>query len=185
MFHIPAANSRIYWILKEIDQDMAKTAQASGCAHCIGKLDRSDFPRKPRGIPEGLSEEFSTRYSLCCRREGCRKRVTPGSVRFLGQKVFIMLFLVLASSVSSKLRSQVTAKTGVSRHTLRRWRVYWQEEFPQTPFWRHVRGLLMPPPDPSNLPAGIFHNLGVDLDDSMGLIRVLRFLAPISRSRRE
>jgi len=185
MFHIPEANSRIYWILKEIDRDMAKTAQGLGCGFCKGPLDRSDFRRKPRGIPEGISEEFSVRYSLCCRKEGCRRRDTPGSVRFLGQKVFIMFFLVLASSVSSKLSSQVTAKTGVSGQTLRRWRIYWLEEFPKSPFWRQVRGLLMPPPDPSQLPAGILRSFGVGLDDPFALIPVLRFLAPISRSRRE
>jgi hypothetical protein len=37
--------------------------------------------------------------SLCCSRDGCRRRMTPPSVRFLGRRVYLGAVLVLVSAM--------------------------------------------------------------------------------------
>ena len=55
---------------------------------CGGPLHYANYPRKPRGGPPDLDEVFEIRYSLCCGREGCRRRLLPPSVRFWGRRVY-------------------------------------------------------------------------------------------------
>ena len=35
----------------------------------------------------------------CCNQEGCRKRVTPPSVRFLGRKVYFAAVIILVAAM--------------------------------------------------------------------------------------
>ena len=65
--------------LLALDRELAAEAKARGCPRCHGVLDVADYPRKPRGGPFALDEAHSCRLSLCCRRDGCRLRVTPPS----------------------------------------------------------------------------------------------------------
>ena len=69
--------------LRQFDKEIFLTAKAQGCPHCGGPLDTANYLRKTRG----MAEENELRFSLCCRREGCRKRRLPPSVRFLGRRV--------------------------------------------------------------------------------------------------
>ncbi len=74
--------------LIEIDEQIAQAVAARGCPRCGGRLHRGDYARKPRGGLIALEAEGEARrISLCCDREGCRKRALPPSVRFLGRKV--------------------------------------------------------------------------------------------------
>ena len=70
-------------VLTTIDEKIVERVAEGGCAYCGGPLYRGDYPRKPRGglIAEAASA-FESRFSLCCGRDGCRKRATPPSVRF-------------------------------------------------------------------------------------------------------
>jgi hypothetical protein len=43
------------------------------------------------------AESFDRRFSLCCGREGCRRRATPPSVRFLGRRVYVGAVVIVAS----------------------------------------------------------------------------------------
>lgn len=52
-------------------------------------------PRKPRGCPASVVEDYSSRYSFTCGR--CEKRATPASVRFLGRRVYLAVVLMLVS----------------------------------------------------------------------------------------
>jgi hypothetical protein len=84
MYHTfpPAAS---FWpFLLTIDQDLAETTRRHGCP-CGGRLHRSNYPRKPRGDCDTLSDTYNTRFSFCCDRDGCRKRSTAPSVRFFGR----------------------------------------------------------------------------------------------------
>jgi len=82
-------DATLFDALLAIDQELAATAQAGGCRHCAGRLDHADYPRKPRGGPATLSAAYEKRASFCCDAEGCRTRLTPGSVRFLGRRVYL------------------------------------------------------------------------------------------------
>ncbi|MBI5446466.1 MAG: hypothetical protein HY900_35285 [Deltaproteobacteria bacterium] len=128
--------------------------------YCGGPLHRSDYPRKPRGGPVGLPESYSIRLSLCCGREGCRRRTKPRSVLFWGRRVYwsaVMLVVTALRQGRSEgctvehLRSQF----GVTRPTLSRWRGYFREAFPQTRAWRWLTGRLVPPVEAATLPAGV------------------------------
>jgi len=71
--------------LTTIDAAIVDRAAKEPCRDCGGPLHRGDYPRKPRGgLLAIAAEAFGRRFSLCCGREGCRRRVTPPSVRFLG-----------------------------------------------------------------------------------------------------
>jgi hypothetical protein len=60
--------------LLALDRELARETKQRGCPRCEGVLDVANYPRKPRGGPFALRDEHSRRLSLCCRREGCRKR---------------------------------------------------------------------------------------------------------------
>lgn len=178
MFHIPKSESTFYSLLQHIDDVTVKEAQEKSCAFCHGPLDRADFLRKPRGLCDGVKASFNIRYSLCCRREGCRKRITPKSVRFLGRSVYLMFFIVLASSASKNEQRRIAALCGVSIQTIFRWRRYWQEKFTRTPFWRQSKGVIMPPCQNEDLPGALLRRFGWRSDIPLTIIPILRFLAP-------
>ena len=78
-----------FWeFLLTVDQDLADAACQEGCS-CGGRLHCAKYPRKPRGGPADLPPKYGYRLSFCCDRDGCRKRLTPPSVRFLGRKVYL------------------------------------------------------------------------------------------------
>lgn len=72
----------IWVLLTRLDEEQMLEAQGRGCQRCAGALHRADWPRKPRGLPEGITG--SIRLGLCCAEEGCRRRTTPASLRFSG-----------------------------------------------------------------------------------------------------
>src|SRR5271156_1279315 len=91
-------------VLEQIDEGTVRHVAAAGCLKCDGPLHRSDYDRKPRGAliaPAG--EGFVVRFSLCCGREGCRKRATPPSLRFLGRRVYLGVVVIVASLVAVAL----------------------------------------------------------------------------------
>src|SRR5277367_5831761 len=113
-----------FTLLEQHDEGVARRVAAAGCRWCAGRLHRSDYDRKPRGAliaPAG--EEFVRRFSLCCGREGCRKRATPPSVRFLGRRVYLGAVVIVASMVALALRAagEIRRQTGVPARTVRRW----------------------------------------------------------------
>jgi len=140
-----------------MDQELAEEARQGGCS-CGGVLHRADFPRKPRGGPPNLPAEYCYRFSFCCNREGCRKRVTPPSVRFLGRKVYLHAVIILVAALrqgATPRRLQELSQVldlEIDRRTIARWRVFWQEQFPRTAFWKVARGFLLPLVDAASLP---------------------------------
>ena len=68
-------SAKFFQGLLEEDEGAVDRQRARGCPSCRGRLDRADYPRKPRGLPEQWEGLFSRRFSLCCCREGCRRRV--------------------------------------------------------------------------------------------------------------
>lgn len=158
MCHSFLSDPTFYTSLLEIDRDIAAEVQAGGCS-CGGVLHSACYPRKPRGIRSALDASYSTRLSFCCAEDGCRRRTTPPSVRFLGRKVYLGVMVVLASAMrhglSARRRQALIAVLGVSPQTLWRWRRWWQETFPDSRCWHAERGLFVPPIQPARLPGAL------------------------------
>ena len=114
-----------FQLLLEIDHEAVERCRDEGCEHCHGRLDRGDYPRKPRGEPDGVPEEFSVRFSLCCSVDGCRRRLTPTSVRFLGRRVYVGAAVVLVAAAmqgpSPARVKRLSQVFGMAPRTARRW----------------------------------------------------------------
>ena len=183
MYHASPFNATFWAFLFTIDQDLAEVARKQGCP-CGGRLHRSNFPRKPRADGQTLPDTYKTRFSFCCDREGCRKRATPRSARFLGRKVYLAAFVVLISAMrhgaSPKRVRELSTRFGVDRRTIARWQEFWCEHFPQTPFWKIARARFTSAFDVAALPVA-FLSVFVSGDlDHKGWGRLLRFLSPIT-----
>lgn len=183
MFAALLADGRLYELLQRFDEDLAAQSRACGCAHCGAVLHSARYRRKPRGFPGGrLNSGYGWRLSLCCAREGCRKRTTPASLRFLGRKVYLGAVVVLIAALRNgptPARLQfLHDQVGVSRHTVMRWRRWWCEELIATPFWRAACGGLMPPVEHRELPASLFERFAGAAQDR--LISLLRWISPIT-----
>jgi hypothetical protein len=178
------ADAGLYELLLRFDEDLARSTQAAGCGRCGGRLDRADYPRKPRGIPQEFMVAHTQRLSLCCAVEGCRRRATPPSVRFLGRRVYFGAALVGITALDAGAqRSEVRhlrAWLGLSARTLARWRRWWRAVFAASPFWRTARGQLRTPVAATALPGGLLQRFAGDLRAQ--LIAGLRFLSPITLS---
>ena len=170
------SDPQLFVLLFLIDSDLAEQARAAECI-CGGRLHRADYPRKPRA-PVDLGPEHHRRHSFCC--AVCRRRVTPPSVRFFGQRVYAFPVVVLLTALSAGLSGQRVAtlrrEFGVDRRTLERWRRWWREVFPQTLFWKTARARFSPPVDGSRLDS-LGERFAAGLD---GLVAWLRFLSPIT-----
>ena len=173
---------KLFSLLHDIDVDLAAEVQARGCPCCGGPLHQGAYVRKPRGGPAGLSETFFLRHSLCCGREGCRRRTLPPSVLFLGRRVYWGGVVVVATALRQQWDEgysarKVMALFGITRSTLRRWLTYFRTVFPQTTTWQKLCGLLMPPVTPASIPLGILERLGLKRDGpEPALIHCLRLL---------
>ena len=174
------AERRVYELLEKCDSDLAQNCRQAGCLHCPGKLHRANYKRKPRGGPEDPDPIY--RDSFCCAQEGCRKRHTPPSLRFLGRKVYWGIVVVLVSAMRHGLKAQrvqvLRESLGLDRRTLERWRQWWSATFVQSSFWKAARARFMPLLCEKTLPWSLCQAFGVERRDR--LLDLLTFLSPIS-----
>lgn len=178
-------DSRLYVLLLKIDGDLAEGERVAGCA-CGGALHRANYPRKPRAAARGTPPEgYDRRHSFCCAEDGCRKRTTPASVRFLGPKVYlgavVALVTALRHGANARRAGELRRAIGASRRTLARWRAWWKEAFTATPFWRTARAQWVPPVPEVALPASLLERF-VEEDDAMRLVLLLDFVKPVTTS---
>jgi hypothetical protein len=173
MWHeLVGGESAFFASLIECDEKLAASIRERGCP-CGGRLDRADYPRKPRGVPAAWDEAWSRRISLCCAAQGCRKRSTPPSVRFFGRRVYVAAVIVLVCG-----RWVTARRAKVPKDTARRWRRYFSTAFVASAFWRGARAALMPPVDESDLVAALLSRL--DAGRAVALVQVLRFFCPVT-----
>ena len=130
-----------------------------------------------------MGPEYEWRFSFCCDREGCRRRTTPPSVRYLGRRVYLGAVVVLVTALQAGItpaRAQrLVAWLGVSGRTLQRWRTWWRTSFVTTAFWRAVHGHFLPPVAVDALPASLRERFAGP-DERAQLARLLRFLSPLT-----
>lgn len=177
-------HSRSFWsFLTSIDRDLAERTRRNACS-CGGRLHCSNYPRAPRGGPGDLPEEYRCRFSFCCDRDGCRKRATPPSVRFLGRKVYLGAVVILISAMrqgpAPRRTRELSKLFDVDAATIARWQTFWRDQFPQTPFWRTARARLVPVFEIVALPRSILEAFLCSHDQLRGWANLLRFLSPIT-----
>lgn len=173
-------DEKIRELLLRCDRDLAKELQKGGCPLCSGRLHQANYPRKPRGDDSNLDPVV--RLSFCCCVEGCRKRATPRSVRFLGRKVYLGMTVVIAGVLghagSGIGAGQLQKLLGVSRRTLQRWRRWWRTLFVESRFWQAARSQFQTPISSADLPRDLLDRFSGHARDRV--IALLRFLSPIT-----
>ena len=181
MWHSLVLGHQLFVELVKIDEDITRQVASAGCPECGGPLYRSDYDRKPRGgllVPE--TDAFRRRFSLCCGREGCRRRRTPPSVRFLGRKVYVGAVVLLASALALLVRgaTELRRSTGIPSRTVRRWGGWWRTEIPVTALFLALAGHLVPPLDTPTLPLSLLERLtGTSVER---LVSALGLLSPLT-----
>jgi hypothetical protein len=174
------ADQPLHELLEKVDSELAEKVRQDGCLHCSGKLHRAKYKRKPRGGPKADEEVY--RDSFCCDQEGCRKRHTPPSVRFLGRRVYRGLVVVLVSAMHHGLKPErvraLRESLGIDRRTLERWRAWWLETFVQSSFWKAARARFMPLLCEKTLPLSLGQKFGIERRDR--LLDLLKFLGPVT-----
>jgi hypothetical protein len=179
--HVPELEAQFLVALGEIDAAYAARVHAAGCL-CGGVLDLADYPRKPRGDLGEAAEAYALRQSFCCRREGCRKRATPPSLRFLGRKVYIAVLVIVASAAARATsiggRGSARRVHGVPVRTVQRWLAWWQTVFALSAFWSEARAFFATPMEVDALPVSLLSRFSGERPEA--LVKMLRFTAPIT-----
>jgi len=182
LYQAVLSDARFHEQLLIFDQESAERVRQKGCPLCGGALHWARYPRKPRGVPAGLDKDYCLRCSFCCAVDGCRKRLTPASLRFLGRKVYLAAMMALISAMRCGATPErvllLTARFGVDRRTLARWRAWWFSTFTSSLFWRAASAAFMPPVDASNLPGSLLDRFCGAAEEK--LLALLKFLGPIT-----
>jgi hypothetical protein len=176
-------SATLWSLLVRVDADVAEQARLAGCP-CGGRLHHADYPRMPRAKPGAPWRSPDRRASFCCARDGCRKRRTPASVRFLGRKVYVgavvTLVTVLRHGPTPERMERLREIFGMCARTVRRWRLWWKETFVKSAFWGGARGLFVPAVSEADLPASLLERFSGD--EAERLCAALRFVSPVTTS---
>jgi hypothetical protein len=171
-----------FWAqLIKIDEVLAERVRCGGCRRCGGALYRADYPRKPRwGQALEVDGWPFRRMSLCCGREGCRRRSTPPSVRFLGRRVYVGVVVMLATIAAEELgKLAASASSRVPARTLERWRGWWSGAFASSRFFSVARGTSLGGEIVGALlPRSLLERFPGSCSEMM--ISALRFISPIT-----
>lgn len=180
MFGEIELGSEFFEGLAAIDAQITAHVAAEGCRFCGGTLHRGDYDRKPRGgMIAAAAEAFRRRFSLCCGREGCRRRALPPSVRFLGRRVYVGAVVIVATMVALAAATARAAQrsTGIAARTARRWVRWWRGSFVLTPVFVEIAGRMIGV-DRRHLPSAIVERMTGTL--VARLFGLLRWLAPLT-----
>lgn len=174
--------ANLFHLLFIIDSALAAIKRSTGCPYCGGPLHQSNYTRQPRGGPAGLPEKYCLRRSLCCGREGCRRRSMPESCLFMGRRVYWRCVVLIAISLvqqrsESQSIGQLSRLIGVSRRTLLRWFDYFTQVFGQSSEWLRIRGFLPATVSNDSLPVNFLEYCITQSQDALsGLVMCCRLL---------
>ncbi|MFK7856230.1 MAG: hypothetical protein AB8B79_19090 [Granulosicoccus sp.] len=184
MCHDFIADASFWQHLFELDQLIADEVRNKGCPYCGDVLHAAPYPRKPRGVAcAELGEHYQSRLSFCCQRDGCRKRCTPPSVRFMGRKVYlgvvITLICALEQGLTPRRRARLVDELDLWPQTFARWQRWWRTHVPATRHWLSLRAHLMPMTDIGTLPDILIGQLsGENLSNRV--IQFAQLMMPLS-----
>jgi hypothetical protein len=172
LYQAVLADAKFHEQLLVFDRDLSATARAVGCHHlCGGTLHSAPFARKPPGGPAGLGQDYAQRFSFCCSADGCRKRTTPPSLRFLGRKVYLATVVTLISAMlhgtTPARLTRLSIVPGIDRRTLARWRVWWRSTFSVGSFALVAKATFMPQLDIASLPASLLDRFAGDNSEQL------------------
>jgi hypothetical protein len=173
----------LFRLLRGIDVDLARDKREQRCPHCGGPLYQSNYVRKPRGGPPTIPEEYLIRESLCCGREGCRKRTLPPSCLFMGRKVYWGCVILVVMALRQKRPEGASTRKlqaifEISRSTLARWFAYFKEEFPMSARWQRLRGRVISRVENDRLPTSLLECFFDEVETVQGgLVGCLGFLS--------
>jgi len=183
MYHDLPQSASFWSFLLTVDEDLAEETRKQGCP-CGGRLHSANYQRKPRGTPSQLPEPQRLRLSFCCDRDGCRKRATPRSVRFLGRKVYLAAIVIVVSAMrqgpTPRRVRELSKRFGADESTITRWQTFWREHFPQTPFWKVARAGFVTLGEIVSLPYSLVDTFLRRHPPCDGWTLLLRFLSPIT-----
>lgn len=182
MYQSLIRDSRFFDLLLKLDEDHALETRRAGCP-CGGALHSARYERKPRGGPAELGPRSTVRFSFCCATEGCRRRATPPSLRFLGRKVFfgvlVLLVPVMRDGPTPERVNRVCETFAVSVRTVRRWCRFWRETFVTSRVWQAARGRFAGPVPEGALPGSLLGALSENSDPESRVVAALRLVSPI------
>ena len=180
MFHAAALWFKFQAGLLEIDRVAADRIRAQRCPSDGGRLDVANYPRKVRGLSADADDGggYAVRLSFCCAVDGCRRRATPPSVRFLGRRVYAAVVVILAScSPKIAVESSPPASPPPTRQTLGRWRSFWREKLASSAMYiEFVASRMAAPIAHPDLPDALLEQFAGDV--AKRLESMLRLLAP-------
>lgn len=181
MFDEFVLESEFFEGLLRADALLAEQVRLARCPRCDGPLHRADYRRKPRGGAAAAKGEWQTkRISFCCGAEGCRRRATPPSLRFLGRRVYVEACVIVASVVGAALvpapAKTTYAATGVPARTVARWRSWWANGFVGTRVFLEMKARFVGMT--GALPGAILEQMTTSVVDRLDLLA--RWLAPIT-----
>ncbi len=176
MYQALLKDSRFIELLLKLDAVTAAEAKGTGCS-CGGRLHRANYERKARGGP-AVGPECAIRLSFCCATEGCRRRSTPPSLRFLGRKVFfavvVLLVPVLRDGPTPERLSRLCKEFSVSSRTVRRWCRFWREVFVTSRVWSAARGRFAVPVEIATMPRSMVDAFpGSPADQVVSVLRLV------------
>ena len=184
MYHDLPRTARFWWSLFVFDQDLANASSRERMflrrTPPLRRLSRES----PAASPPASRASCGIRLSFCCDRDGCRKRTTPPSVRFLGRKVYLGAIVILISAMrqgpSPRRVRELSARFGVDQRTIARWQVFWREHFPQSHFWKIEGARFKATVKIISLPYSLVDAFLSRHRRCKGWTLLLRFLAPIT-----
>ena len=184
MCHDIITDANFWQRLFKLDQLIADEVRASGCPHCGDVLHAAPYPRKPRGVNAvELGKHYQSRLSFCCQRDGCRKRCTPPSVRFMGRKVYLSVIVTLICALEQVLtpqrRARLVDELDLWPQSFARWQRWWRVQIPATPHWQALCARLTPSSEIAVLPDVLLGQLYGD-DLSCRIIRFSQLMMPLS-----
>jgi hypothetical protein len=93
--------------------------------------------------------------------------------------VYLAVVLMLRSPPGSGSGQDLCALFSIAARTLKRWRTWWREVLPTTPFWQSMRARFIPPVMTDGLPRSLLERFeGQSMPHR--LAQALKFIAPLS-----